>query len=424
MIRNGLKLAIYEYLYVDKSVSTLRENLLKIVYRKSNPVTYSNSQLLVDVSEIIRMDLRTGIQRVVRAIIYELNSNSINGFTVRLIFARTNDSFRYVPNDFDFNKNNQKIDIKSCTKVSVLHGDIFIALDLATQQISANVNQLMQWKRDGVAIHVMVFDLLPVLQPKWFHSRTTRNFYRWLRTIAIVADTLLCISNTVKHELASWNDSKYSVSTFNLPIKVLPMGCDFESTYPSLGLPADSELILKHISESLSALMVGTIEPRKGHKQVLNAFEMLWKQGHMNKLVIVGRPGWKTQKLQNQLINHPELGKRLFWLKNVSDEYLDKIYQNIYGLIVASEGEGYGLPLIEALKYDKPLLVRDLPVFRELNVTNNYFHESNEIALSAVISNWFENPKTNELTTAGSTLLWRDTVNEMLSHILDIHKTC
>ena len=41
--------------------------------------------------------------------------------------------------------------------------------------------------------------------------------------------------------------------------------------------------------------MVGTIEPRKGHSQSLDAFELLWSKGAPQRLVIVGKPGWMTE---------------------------------------------------------------------------------------------------------------------------------
>ncbi len=72
--------------------------------------------------------------------------------------------------------------------------------------------------------------------------------------------------------------------------------------------------------------MVGTLEPRKAHQQVLEAFEQLWNDGQKIQLVIVGKQGWMVESLAQRIRTHPELGKRLFWLENVSDEYLEKIY--------------------------------------------------------------------------------------------------
>jgi hypothetical protein len=81
--------------------------------------------------------------------------------------------------------------------------------------------------------------------------------------------------------------------------------------------------------------------------------------------VIVGKSGWKTAELQNRLLSHPELGKRLHWLDRVSDEGLCKFYDSARGVLVASKGEGFGLPLMEAAAHRRHILARDLPVLRE-----------------------------------------------------------
>src|SRR5690606_5090572 len=113
-------------------------------------------------------------------------------------------------------------------------------------------------------------------------------------------------------------------------------------------------------------LMVGTIESRKGYDQVLDAFDQLWGEGSVERLVIVGRQGWLVDDLVQRILQHPENGHRLFWLSDVSDEALVKLYERTDALIMASEAEGFGLPLIEAAKHGIPLIARDLPVFREV----------------------------------------------------------
>ncbi len=72
--------------------------------------------------------------------------------------------------------------------------------------------------------------------------------------------------------------------------------------------------------------MVSRIEPRKGHLQVLNTFNLLWSEGFDLNLIIVGRTGWMVEKLINTILDHPEYGKKLIWLQNASDELLKKLY--------------------------------------------------------------------------------------------------
>jgi glycosyltransferase involved in cell wall biosynthesis len=125
--------------------------------------------------------------------------------------------------------------------------------------------------------------------------------------------------------------------------------------------------------------MVGTLEPRKGHRQILEAFEHLWSKGEDVKLVIVGRNGWLMEDFMARLEKHPEKGKKLFWLTGVSDEFLAKIYEACSCLLAASIDEGFGLPLIEAMHRGKPVLARDMEVFREIGGSHvNYFKENKD----------------------------------------------
>jgi glycosyltransferase involved in cell wall biosynthesis len=59
--------------------------------------------------------------------------------------------------------------------------------------------------------------------------------------------------------------------------------------------------------------MVGTVEPRKGYAQTIDAFELLWSKGEEVNLVIVGKAGWHVEELVERLRDHPLRGKRLFW---------------------------------------------------------------------------------------------------------------
>ena len=82
----------------------------------------------------------------------------------------------------------------------------------------------------------------------------------------------------------------------------------------------------KELASRPTFLTVGTIEPRKGHAQVLDAFELLWKEGVDANLVIVGKQGWMVEALAKRLRSHPERNKCLFWLEGISDEYLENLY--------------------------------------------------------------------------------------------------
>jgi glycosyltransferase involved in cell wall biosynthesis len=345
-------------------------------------------QLLVDISELVQRDSKTGIQRVVRSIIREWLNNPPSDLRIEPVYATTDESgYRYArrytlgfldcPSDFfedDF--------------IEYSAGDIFLGLDLQHHVVSAQHAFYQQMRRQGVSVKFIVYDLLPVLLPQVFIMGAADLHSKWLKAIA-QCDGAICISRAVSDELHDWfranvpdRHTKFAIDWFHL-------GADVENSLPTFGVPPDSDVVLNLIGTRPSFLMVGTIEPRKGHAQVLEAFQQLWQAGYDVNLVIVGKQGWMMESLIERIRVHPELNQRLFCLKGISDEYLEKIYAASTCLIAASFGEGFGLPLIEAAQHKLPIIARDIPVFREVAKEHAYYFSGRspeEIAAS--IKDW------------------------------------
>lgn len=396
-------------------VPIARKYLQRAVRENNLPeVAGGEKQLLVDVSVIINNDGRTGIQRVVRALLLQLLRQPPVGCRVRPVFAKRKQGYHYAPDHFGL-PGAQASSMNGTSAVKVGPGDIFLGLDLAAHLLPLHKTQLAQWKRSGAEIHIIVYDLLPVLHPHWFNSITTKNFQRWLKTIAIFSDSIICISNTVKAELDDWLNQKYSLATGTIPINTIPLGADIESSAPSRGLPENIEQLLTALASKPTVLMVGTLEPRKGHSQVLDAFEKLWQQGRDINLVIVGKPGWKTEVLQHRLRSHPQNRTLLYWLDNASDELLELLYVGCTGVIVASQAEGFGLPLIEAMYHNKPVLARDIPVLREIGGNLVMFFSDNDTGnLMNDIEFWLAKIAFGQLPHRTLRHTWQDSAHELL----------
>ena len=243
-------------------------------------------------------------------------------------------------------------------------------------------------RRLGVCVKFVIYDLLPIFFPQGFVPRASGDYTNWLKVV-LRTDEGICISRTVAKELSDWirvNAPEYR-EVFR--INWFHLGADIKYPHLSRGLPIDSEGVLKEMVVRPTFVMVGTIEPRKGHAQVLDAFELLWSDGQDISLAIVGKPGWIVETLVERLRSHRELGKRLFWLESISDEYLEKIYICSTCLIAASYGEGFGLPLIEAAQHKLPIIARDIPVFREVAGENAfYFSGASSAELANAIRKW------------------------------------
>ena len=101
-------------------------------------------------------------------------------------------------------------------------------------------------------------------------------------------------------------------------------------------------------------------------RRILLAFERLWSEGSDASLIFFGRGGWRSYDLLMRLRSHPMVGRHLFWFEDGSDADLAFAYRRASALIFASRCEGFGLPLVEAMRYGLPVLASDIPVFREV----------------------------------------------------------
>jgi glycosyltransferase involved in cell wall biosynthesis len=350
-------------------------------------------QLLVDVSVIHQSDARTGIQRVVRSLLLQMLDAQPIGFQVRPVFATKQHGYRYA--DPNFLEPSATVKKDSSKPVNVQRGDLFLGLDLSAHLLPCNEAQVLGWKRSGVKIHVVVYDLLPLQYPQWFNPKTTRNFKRWVRWLAVYADSLVCISETVKAEVALWLSAEFGLASDVVPACTIMLGANISASAPSVGRPLGADIMFERMRTAPSALMVGTVEPRKGYDQALAAFELIWQRTDYSSavLVVVGRPGWKTEHIQEKIRSHHRIGETLFWLEDASDELLERLYEATQCVLVASHAEGFGLPVAEAALFGKPVLARDIAVFREFNLPNmSFFRGNTSECLATSIEKLFAQP--------------------------------
>lgn len=396
----------------------LRHAAQCIAYNRRGP----RAQLLIDISEFARGDAKSGIQRVVRSVLIECLGQPLAHHNVRLIrFDRG--AYRYADD----------VAIAVCpgahpppdefgAPVDFYQDDVYLGLDLImhlTDQVHLH-HQAMAAR--GVRMYYIVYDLLPVDHPHWWRADVAPMFNAWLKSIGEVASGLVCISRAVASELEQWLQRHPSQRAQQGPaISSFHLGADVSGSLPSQGMPAQALTTLASIRSRTSFLMVGTLEPRKGHAQTLAAFELIWATGADIPLVIVGKRGWLVDALVQRLQEHPENGRRLFWLEGISDEFLEGVYAACSCLIAASEGEGFGLPLIEAAQHNLPILARDLPVFREVAGEHaEYFSGLQAADLQRAVTAWTEKHQAGLHTRSANMpwLTWKESTQQLLEIIL------
>jgi glycosyltransferase involved in cell wall biosynthesis len=221
----------------------------------------------------------------------------------------------------------------------------------------------------GTPIIANVYDVLPITNPEWFPPGSAKNlFVPWINSVLKYSSDIIVNSEATHVELKNLKQ----FSSFKGRVHVAPLGIsnDFQRV--------QAERV------HFRTLLVGTIEPRKGHEDALNAFDQLHARGILAELHIVGRQGWMVESVITRITSHNLYNKKLFWHNECSDVELNQLYGTSQVTLVTSKGEGFGLPLIEALSQGSKVVARDIPVFREIGQQSVIFFDSHASNLADV----------------------------------------
>jgi glycosyltransferase involved in cell wall biosynthesis len=378
-------------------------------------------QILVDISILVQFYAKPGIQRVIRSLLKELLHNPPEGYRIEPVYAKTDTVGYHYARKFSLSFLDCPADCLTDEMIEANPGDIFLGLDLSYEVLSAQLHYLESLHNRGIYVYFIIYDLLPILLPYCFQEGTEAFHAKWLNEISRF-DGALCLSSSVAKDLVEWLNANSQKRLRPFRVGWFHIGADIENSKPSYGLADNSHNVLSLLVIRPGFLLVGTIEPLKGQAQALAAFEQLWLQGVDVNLIFVGKQGCKVGALIERIYSHSERGKRLFWLEGISDEYLEKVYAASTCLIAASEGEGFGLPLVEAAKHRMPIIARNIPVFREVAGDHAFYFEGKEPSdLAKAVQEWLNlyqsdrHPKPAGIPC----LTWKQSAHQMLDIILN-----
>jgi glycosyltransferase involved in cell wall biosynthesis len=317
-------------------------------------------RLLVDVTGTIKRDAGTGIQRVVKKVVEALYSAQT--YEIPSLAVRAQDGRLFSAHAFAASLSGAT-PREADREIEPEPGDRLLLLSDSWNAFDELAPLFARIRARGGEIISCVFDLIPALHPHACHEVTPPLYDAWLRRALVESDAFLAISHTVAEELADFVEQRGLAHRPGLKIGWFRCGGDIAAR--SAATPRTK---VRAAVEGAAPvfLCVGTIEPRKGQRVALRAFERLWRQGIDARVVFVGRRGWLDEAISAELLQHPEQGGRLFWFDDAGDAELDYLYSNAKGLVLASFAEGFGLPIVEAARRGVAVVCSDIPVFREV----------------------------------------------------------
>src|SRR3989344_2646304 len=190
--------------------------------------------------------------------------------------------------------------------------------------------------------------------PKLFKKRDLYQLKLWGRYSIGKAKKIITISKSSKNDIIK----AYNVSEDKVVV-----------VYPGVKSETNSKIKMQNsklLKEKFGIdrdyiLFVGTLQPRKNIEKLIEAFSRLKTKDLGLKtdlgLVIVGKKGW----MYEDILNAPKkfgITKRVKFLDSVTDEDLPSFYKNAICFVLPSLYEGFGLPILEAMKYGCPVLTR------------------------------------------------------------------
>jgi glycosyltransferase involved in cell wall biosynthesis len=190
-------------------------------------------QLLLDISELVREDSKSGIQRVVRSVLLALLTDPPEGFRVEPVYALPDQpGYRYA-RQFTLRFLNCPEQALSDDAVDVFNGDLFLGLDLQLQVIPQQAEFYGHLKRIGVQVYFVVYDLLPVQASHFFIPEANALFTGWLNAVS-EADGLMCISRSTADDLLEWLGGSSLRRSRPLKIGWFHLGANVAESVPSV----------------------------------------------------------------------------------------------------------------------------------------------------------------------------------------------
>jgi len=187
-----------------------------------------------------------------------------------------------------------------------------------------------------VTIHDMTFFTHPE-----YHERSKVPFFtRAIKRAATKASCLIAVSDFTAREI----DHFLSPS---VPVVVAPHGVDLERFSP--------DVVPSRRFGAPYVLFVGTLEPRKGIDVLLRAFDTIGRVDAGVELVIAGQSGWRVDNVVDRIDQHPFVS-RIHRIGYVSDDELAPLIRGARVVAYPSRGEGFGLPVLEALACGAPVV--------------------------------------------------------------------
>ncbi|MBW7927262.1 MAG: glycosyltransferase family 4 protein [Fimbriimonadaceae bacterium] len=263
---------------------------------------------------------------------------------------------------------------------------------------------------------VMIHDLVPVLYPEFFKRRKA-VYQRWALAYACRnADLVLTNSEATARDIRR----VYGRQT---PIAVTPLGPGNDAPPLAPEGVSRARLATLGVAHQRFLFTLGTLEPRKNLRRLIEALAVVRRQPSAADvgLVVAGAPGWRESDI-GEFIAHQGLNDAITFLGYVPDEDLPALFAAAEAFVFPSLYEGFGIPVLEAMRAGAPVLSGDHAAMKEVGGDAClYFDAASVASIAETISRFLAAPERQARAARGFAQAegfdWRRTVDLTLDAI-------
>jgi glycosyltransferase involved in cell wall biosynthesis len=236
----------------------------------------------------------------------------------------------------------------------------------------------------NIPITAFVHDVLLLSHPEWLPGRHAEQFRRACEAVLPQCAAIAGNSQQTLQELRR---------LVRLPPDLPMLACRLADT-PTVAPTGDVPAQIADIVQRRYVLYVSTLIPRKNHALLVQSWRQLWRRfGESTPYLLFVGGGASSAELAAEMALEAAEGGRIVRLTDVDDAGLEALYRQAWMTVYPSLGEGYGMPVAEALSRAKVCLASDRGAIGEAGAgLIDVIDPADPASIAARVGEYLENP--------------------------------
>jgi len=204
-----------------------------------------------------------------------------------------------------------------------------------------------------------------------FTKKDLYQLINWTKESLKKASQIITVSQFSKDEI---------IKTYNIDPQKISIAYNGVDTPPKIDQKTQEKILSSYnLKSTIYYLYLGTLKPNKNIPFLVRSFSKLLKQVKTTprlikegvggrlipKLVIAGKKGWLFDEIF-AAVKKEGIEKNVVFTDFVTEEQKWTLYQNAISSVLPSVYEGFGIPAIESMKIGTPVIVSNIPPFKEV----------------------------------------------------------